>query len=111
MLLGIKMTLVYRLCDCPAEIEAVNSNQLLSGLSSGLYLEVERSVLVPRPLSFLVKVEDRLILETRNLLRVLEELRRNGRDLEAALGWLSGRTADCYASEASLEKNKRTNKL
>lgn len=106
MPLGIKMTLVYRLCNRPVETEAANSDPPLSGLSSGLYLEEQRSVLAPRPFSFLVKVEDRLILKTRNLLCVLEEFGRNGRDLGAALGFLSGRPGDCSALVASLEKNK-----
>lgn len=104
MPLGIKMTLVYRLCDRPVEIEGADNDQLLPGLLPVLYSEVEKSVLAPRPLSLLVKAEDRLILQTRNLLGVLVELGRNGRDLGAALGWLDD--GDYCASGATIQQKE-----
>ncbi|EHA22331.1 hypothetical protein ASPNIDRAFT_45100 [Aspergillus niger ATCC 1015] len=102
MPLGLRMTLVYRVSDEPPQgISAEEGDGLLaladsqpstslspSGSRIGLYLEVERSVMAPRPLSMLVKTTEGPIVKTKNLLFVLDEL-GNGRDLDAVLGALN----------------------
>lgn len=98
MPLGLRMTLVYRVSDEPPQgISAEEGDGLLaladsqpstslspSGSRIGLYLEVERSVMAPRPLSMLVKTTEGPVVKTKNLLFVLDEL-GNGRDLDAVL--------------------------
>lgn len=89
MPLGLKMTVAYRVIsgeDIPSE--SPNENDVLEATPNGLYLEVERSVQSPRPLSLLVRVKDGPIQKTRDLLWVLDEMGRNGKNLAAALGAL-----------------------
>ncbi|GLA57663.1 hypothetical protein AtubIFM55763_002155 [Aspergillus tubingensis] len=119
MPLGLRMTLVYRVSDEPPQgISAEEGDGLLaladsqpstslSGTGSriGLYLQVERSVMAPRPLSMLVKTTDGPIVKTKNLLFVLDEL-GNGKDLDAALDALNElRDSDDEGDEV-LEKYK-----
>lgn len=109
MPLGLEMALVYRVTtssDLPPDSDTSNGDNLLSVSSPGLYLEVERSVLAPRLLSFLVKAREGPILKTRNLLWVLEEMGRNGKVLGAALDQLRVHDGDCDAAESRLEKDK-----
>ncbi|GCB24625.1 hypothetical protein AAWM_07510 [Aspergillus awamori] len=120
MPLGLRMTLVYRVSDEPPQgISAEEGDGLLaladsqpstslspSGSRIGLYLEVERSVMAPRPLSMLVKTTEGPVVKTKNLLFVLDEL-GNGRDLDAVLGALNdglGESDD--EGEGVLEKYK-----
>ncbi|PYH54844.1 uncharacterized protein BO96DRAFT_424449 [Aspergillus niger CBS 101883] len=102
MPLGLRMTLVYRVSDEPPQgisaeegdgLPALADSQPSTSLSPsgsriGLYLEVERSVMAPRPLSMLVKTTEGPVVKTKNLLFVLDEL-GNGRDLDAVLGALN----------------------
>ncbi|GKZ23510.1 hypothetical protein AbraIFM66951_007610 [Aspergillus brasiliensis] len=120
MPLGLRMTLVYRVSDEPPQgISAEEGDGLLaladsqpstslsgSGSRVGLYLEVERSVSAPRPLSMLVKTTEGPIVKTKNLLFVLDELGRNGKDLDAALAALTGLGESDDEGEDVLEKYK-----
>ncbi|OJJ68640.1 hypothetical protein ASPBRDRAFT_308365 [Aspergillus brasiliensis CBS 101740] len=120
MPLGLRMTLAYRVSDEPPQgISAEEGDGLLaladsqpstslspSGSRVGLYLEVERSVSAPRPLSMLVKTTEGPIVKTKNLLFVLDELGRNGKDLDAALAALTGLEESDDEGEDVLEKYK-----
>ncbi|GFN20356.1 homoserine O-acetyltransferase [Aspergillus tubingensis] len=119
MPLGLRMTLVYRVSDEPPQgISAEEGDGLLaladsqpstslSGTGSriGMYLQVERSVIAPRPLSMLVKTTDGPIVKTKNLLFVLDEL-GNGKELDAALDALNELRGSDDEGDEVLEKYK-----
>ncbi|RYP27601.1 hypothetical protein DL767_007606 [Monosporascus sp. MG133] len=109
MPLGLKMTVVYRVTDCPpgtwSKDSDASSDALLSLSESRLCLEEERSVAAPRPLSMLVNLKDGPIVKTQNLVRVLNEFGRNGKDLVSALASLQVSTAD-HSDTDELEKPK-----
>ncbi|PWY73406.1 hypothetical protein BO83DRAFT_398825 [Aspergillus eucalypticola CBS 122712] len=119
MPLGLRMTLVYRISDEPPQgISAEEGDGLLaladsqpstslSGTGSriGLYVQVERSVMAPRPLSMLVKMTDGPIVKTKNLLFVLDEL-GNGKELDAALDALNELGESDDEGDEVLEKYK-----
>lgn len=83
MPLGLELRLVHRvISDLPSGSDV--SDSLLSTPSS-LYLEVERSVTAPKPLSIIVQVTEGLICKTMNLTHVLDEMARNGKDFTTAI--------------------------
>ncbi|KAL4809156.1 hypothetical protein BDV18DRAFT_158087 [Aspergillus unguis] len=93
--LGLEVSVIYRVSTRDEILErdnSTNEDSLAETSVSDLYLEVERSVQAPRPLSFLVKMKDGPVLKTRNLLFVLEEMGRNGGDVEGAVErlWMRG---------------------
>ncbi|PYH64418.1 uncharacterized protein BO88DRAFT_429486 [Aspergillus vadensis CBS 113365] len=119
MPLGLRMTLIYRVSDEPPQgISAEEGDGLLAladsqpstslsdtGSRIGLYLEVERSVMAPRPLSMLVKTTDGPIVKTKNLLFVLDEL-GNGKEVDAALDALNELGESDDEGDEVLEKYK-----
>ena len=105
MPLGIELGIVHRvISDLPPGSEALDSLQQIS-TSSSLYLEVERSVTAPKPLSIIVQVTEGLVCKTKNLVWVLDEMGRNGKDLTAALQQLRVRDGG-DSPEIELRKNK-----
>lgn len=91
MPLGLELRLVHRvISDLPSGSDV--SDSLLSTPSS-LYLEVERSVTAPKPLSIIVHVTEGLICKTENVIYVLDEMARNGKDLTMALHQLCVRNS------------------
>lgn len=104
MPLGIELGIVHRMIsDLPPGSEALNSPSSTS--CSGLYLEVERSVTAPKPLSIIVQVTEGLVCKTKNIVWVLDEMGRNGKDLTAALQQLRVRDSG-DSPEIELRKNK-----
>ncbi|KAI9367650.1 hypothetical protein BJX61DRAFT_547288 [Aspergillus egyptiacus] len=92
MPLGLWMTVKYSIVESGAETK--NDDADSHHLLPGLYLEVGRSVSVPRPLSPLTSIKDDPITKTQNLLSFLDDLGRNGKDLEAASAGLQGSATD-----------------
>ncbi|RYO89738.1 hypothetical protein DL764_008541 [Monosporascus ibericus] len=109
MPLGLKVTVVYRVANCPpgtwSNDSDASSDRLLSLSESRLCLEEERSVVGPRPLLILTNLKEGPIVKTRNLMWVLDEFARNGKDLVSALGSLQLSTADPNDAD-ELEKPK-----
>jgi hypothetical protein len=115
--LGLRFTVTYRIIDSrynPAQIiihdifqtESTSSliNSTTLPLETRLYLEEERSLTAPKPLSSLMKMKDGPIVKTRNLLFFLEEMSRNGADMASAIASLKASVT--LAGEHGQEKTK-----
>lgn len=101
MLLGLVFTVTYRIVDSQdiARGDTVGAESTSSLLSSAIpapdclfYLEEERAVIAPKPLSSIVNLKDGPVMKTQNLVRVLEELGQNGKDVTSALASLTPTT-------------------
>lgn len=101
MPLGLLFTVTYRIVDSQdiARDDTVGAESTSSLLSSAIpapdclfYLEEERTVLAPKPLSSIVNLKDGPVMKTQNLVRALEELGQNGKDVTSALASLTSTT-------------------
>lgn len=101
MPLGLQFTVTYRIVGRQdiARDDTVGAESTSSLLGSAIpapdclfYLEEERTVLAPKPLSSIVSLKDGPVMKTQNLVRVLEELGQNGKDMTSALGSLKPTT-------------------
>ena len=101
MPLGLLFTVTYWIVDSQdiARDDTVRAESTSSLLSSAIpapdclfYLEEERTMLAPKPLSSIMNLKDGLFMKIQNLVRVLEELGQNGKDVMSALASLTPTT-------------------
>ncbi|KAF5857186.1 hypothetical protein ETB97_006178 [Aspergillus alliaceus] len=116
-ILGLRFTVTYRIIDSRYnpeqkiihdifQTESTSSliNSTTLPLETRLYLEEERSLTAPKPLSSLMKMKDGPIVKTRNLLFFLEEMSRNGADMASTIASLKDSVT--VARERRQEKTK-----
>ena len=121
MPLGVQFIVLYRIVTSQENsrkentgktepVGAESASSILSPTTSPteprLHLEEKRCVLAPKPLSKVLNMSEGPIVETQNLVMVLEELAQNGMDIASALGSLKASTTNGTGEVENVRKNK-----